>query len=262
MEAQDMRWIPSANIASQQCDDKTDCSQNLVCYSLTYMPTKSGVLTSYTTGFTLNCSEGTTAIVYNASCTMTDKSEQVSACEEAGKLLLLCSGNTGELAVNARKRVVLHQVCVQTSGSTSALVFEPNEIVGLTASLDNEQTGPFTERMLGDKFYVPSNYSVCNGGTVPNGPEGTIGVVRGGEGEVSLELFPNPVVNNLQVRVILPVEKAVFNVLDVNGRVLVTRVGNTGIVNQLDVSALPSGTYFLAVGEDRSELTKKFVIVR
>jgi len=78
-------------------------------------------------------------------------------------------------------------------------------------------------------------------------------------------IYPNPVTNILNVKIVSSANNQVkLLVTDVSGKLLqnkTTRVGNAETIVQLDVSNLPSGTYFLKIicDEGCENGVKKFV---
>ena len=68
----------------------------------------------------------------------------------------------------------------------------------------------------------------------------------------NIELFPNPAANFIELNFGEMNEGLVeVTILDLAGNVVVTQTSNSSITN-LDVSKLPSGTYFCAVSGDLS----------
>ena len=138
MDAQNMTWLPSDYISYGGCENLTDCDQNIVCYKLQYTPQTSGVLTSYTTGFFADCQDGETSLLENTSCFMPDNSRQLEACQQVGKILMNCSGNSGSgstCRLEAGVAVILHQVCFQVKDGNHVVITE-DETTDLTTSLD------------------------------------------------------------------------------------------------------------------------------
>ena len=62
------------------CLSGTDCCDDIICYGLEYTPGVTGDLTSYTTGFFIECLGGMVPVISNASCIMTDNSFLVNEC--------------------------------------------------------------------------------------------------------------------------------------------------------------------------------------
>lgn len=264
LTAQQMRWEPSADLPEMSKLDETDCHQNIVCYTLLYTPKNSGVLTSYTTGFQVDCDDEATAIVSNASVSMNDNSRQQIACASAGKILLHASGNTGDLRVKATRSLPLHQICVQTKVRGNDLAFKADEVVGLTTSLDRTNELPVTEKPVFVTFKLKRNSVLCDGNLPdqPNGGFGVDGIENPTDERVHIELMPNPVVNNLHIKVTMQAPEMVLNIFDSAGRLVLTGKKQTGVFHKLDVSDFPAGTYYASFDKDRPELTKKFIVSR
>jgi hypothetical protein len=262
--AQQMRWEPSSDLPEMTKFDQTDCHQNIICYTLLYTPANTGILTSYTTGFQVDCDDEATAVVSNASVTMNDNSRQQIACESAGKILLHASGNTGDLQVKATRSLPLHQICVQTKVRGNDLAFNADEVVGLTTSLDRTNELPVTERPAFVSFKLKRNSVICDGSlpNQPNGGFGVDGIDNLDDDRIQIELMPNPVVNNLRIKIIMEAPETVFNIFDSAGRLVLSGKKRTGVFHNLDVSDFPAGTYYASFDKDRPELTKKFIVSR
>jgi hypothetical protein len=264
LTAQQMRWEPSADLPEMAELDQTDCHQNIVCYTLLYTPENTGVLTSYTTGFQVDCDDEGTSIISNASFTMVDNSRQQIACASAGKILLHASGNTGDVQVKAARSLPLHQICVQTKARGNDLVFKADEVVSLTTSLDRPNALPVTEKPVFVDFHLKRNSVICDG-SLPNYPNGDFGAdgnaLPDGD-QIQVALMPNPVSDNLRVRIIMEAPETVMNIFDSAGRLVLTGKKRTGVFHNFDVSEFPAGTYYVAFDNDRPELTKKFIVFR
>lgn len=139
IQAQTMRWIPSAGIAAAgQCVDQSTKSGLTRCYVLEYTPNVTGVLTSYTTGFLVSCTSLGSAIAKNQSCAMTPNNNVVNGCGSLGKVLMNSSGNSGTFTNNQIKAgvpVILHQVCL-TIPTGESVVIEEDPVTDLTTSVD------------------------------------------------------------------------------------------------------------------------------
>ncbi|MDF1698609.1 MAG: T9SS type A sorting domain-containing protein [Saprospiraceae bacterium] len=159
--AQEMRWIPSKYIKQQQDVDVTNCEENLVCYTLQYIPNHTGMLTSYTTGFVMDCDEGFNAVKLNSSNSLNDHSQEIIGCEQFGKIMMHCSGNDGKLNVEKGVPVYLHQICIQTQNKTNDLMIRKSELAGLTASLNLDNNTPITEFISYRPYQVLNNFVHC-----------------------------------------------------------------------------------------------------
>jgi len=141
----EMRWVlMSGNTTSGSCSSATNCQSGTICIGLQYTPGVTGTLTSYTTGFFVNCFNGNNPILYNASCVMIDNSETFEDCAGSGILLMNSSGNAGTLAVKKHVPVILHQVCLQL-GSGGSILFDEDEGTDLTTSVELQGGGLFSE---------------------------------------------------------------------------------------------------------------------
>jgi hypothetical protein len=105
------------------CNFEGSCCDNILCYAIRYTPGYSGTLTSYTTGFFVNCVGGLSPIVYNQSCVMTDNSFEAGACS-GGVILFNSSGNEGALPITVGVPVILHRLCFMVPPGTSLTIIE------------------------------------------------------------------------------------------------------------------------------------------
>jgi len=259
IKAQEMRWVPTADLNGKlACSDATDCTRNIVCYSLAYLPAVSGKLTSYTAGFRVDCDGGETSIVKNEACSMADNSRQVVACGEVGELQLLSCGNTGDVSVTAGKAVYLHQICLQTQRKGPGIRIAADPLMGVTTSIDLAEGVAVTETPGFAKSYFQRNRLICQNGTA-EGLE--LGKDLDSE-RLTLSLSPNPAIDWLQVVVDVPSEDVNLRIMDSQGCLVLQQLGPGQRRETLNVSRLPAGTYYLSVGEEYPSLSRKFVIVR
>ncbi|MEL7161701.1 MAG: T9SS type A sorting domain-containing protein [Bacteroidota bacterium] len=264
LKSQQMAWVPGNVVDNPAYTDGTDCSQNVVCYALAYTPAQFGVLTSYTTNFIVDCDHGASAVVGNRSLVMTDNSKEELACAEAGVMLLQSSGNTGTFRVKRGQTYYLHEICVQTARRGQELTFSADDVGSLTTSLDVPGSEAVTEVPSFAKYLMKRNTQFCDALQAPDFEPGT---ERGNPSpldteELSLELAPNPAVNEIRVSVLVPEERTELSILDAQGRTVQSRIVTTRTRELINVSQLPSGVYFLSVGPDYPELTRRFVINR
>jgi hypothetical protein len=136
------------------CLSGTDCCDDIICYGLEYTPAVSGDLTSYTTGFFIECLSGMVPVISNSSCTMTDQSFLINECMLHDSILFNSSGHNGALAVTSGVPVVLHQVCFSLSAGQSIMISE-DPVTDLTASIDLTGGG-FTDEF---PLYTPTTVS-------------------------------------------------------------------------------------------------------
>ncbi len=134
--APEMRWVymPPGTM-SGSCVSGSDCSTGTICFTLQYTPGVTGILTSYTTGFFVNCYNGADPVVSNESCVMVDNSGVQEDCGGSGLILMNSSGNTGNLMITKNIPVVLHQICLQL-GAGGSVVLDEDEATDLTASVE------------------------------------------------------------------------------------------------------------------------------
>lgn len=136
------------------CLSGTDCCDDIICYGLEYTPGVTGDLTSYTTGFFIECLGGMVPVISNASCSMTDYSALINECMLHDSILFNSSGQDGAFPVTSGVPVILHQVCFSLSAGQSILISE-DPITDLTASIDLTGGG-FTDEF---PSYTPTTVS-------------------------------------------------------------------------------------------------------
>lgn len=263
-DAQQMQWVPGDQVNDPDYADGTNCTQNILCYALAYTPSQTGVLTSYTTGFLVDCDNGRSTIVSNKSLVMTNNSAQQEACAEAGVLLLQSSGNTGAITVKNGRTTYLHEICLQTSGKTTEIHFEMDLLGGLTTSLDIHDRPALTERPEFTPFLFKRARAACL-----NTPNSVFSWDEAGIAEEpsephygSFTLFPNPAVTEVQVRFDHVAEQVNFSLLDASGRELRSWKAATGTSHRVDVSKLPAGFYHLKASTEEETFTRKLIVRR
>ena len=139
LQAQTMRLVPvEAGKPTGGCPVESDKLGQTQCYMLEYTPALSGVLTSYTAGFFVSCTSLGSPIAKNRSCSMSSNPRMVNGCSSVGKVLVSCSGNTGNSVnnkIDAGVPVILHQVCFTVPFGES-ITIEEDPITDLTTSID------------------------------------------------------------------------------------------------------------------------------
>lgn len=142
LSAQSMKWIELKK--EEHCVDHRDKENNIYCLGLEYTPAATGILSSYTTGFFINCTDGNSPITFNQSCLLKDNSQILNGCEEAGKILLNASANSGEVGKNKIEKgipIVLHQVCFEVLDKAT-IDIQKDDVTGVTTAIitdDNNQ---------------------------------------------------------------------------------------------------------------------------
>jgi hypothetical protein len=161
--AQTVDWVYlEAAAVTDNCTSNTNCATGEICFGISYTPSVSGRVTSYTFGFVADCPGGSLPGIVASSCTMTDNTDIINACAtSASRFLLTASGNNGNIQVVAGTPVILHQVCLPLAGGTS-IEFEEEPVTDLTLSIDLAGSGdPFTEFPSFANFVA--NTSNCSG---------------------------------------------------------------------------------------------------
>ncbi len=141
--AQQMEWtFMHPDSSYENCDNNTDAEANMLCYALRYTAAESGQLANYTTGFFINCIDGENPILSNSSCLISDNSTEINGCDEASKILMNCSGNSGAVEIIQNIPVLLHMVCFELTPGNQ-LEISTDEITGLTVSLISRNDGNY-----------------------------------------------------------------------------------------------------------------------
>lgn len=263
LDAQQMQWVPGDQVNDSSYTDGTNCAENVLCYALAYTPAQTGVLTSYTTNFLVDCDSGNSAVVNNTSLVMTDNSAQHGACAEYGKLLMHSSGNSGTITVKAGRTTFLHEICLQTTTKTTALRFESDQIGGMTTSLDVRDQPAVTERPVFAPFLFKRDRAACDDtpasvfSDVDLDTPTAASLERDGSG---LTISPNPATTEISVRFAHAAATADFRILDATGKEVRTWTAATDTRLTVNIAGLPAGLYYLSAHAEEESLTEKFVI--
>lgn len=139
------QWVLlDENEVHGSCLSETDCCAGIICYGLEYTPGVTGEVTTYTTGFFVDCLSGMTPVVSNGSCVMTDNSFAIDECSATDSLLFNASAYDGSLAITSGVPVILHQVCFSLQPGESIIVSE-DVITDLSLSIDLDGGGHIDE---------------------------------------------------------------------------------------------------------------------
>lgn len=151
-----MRWALLQDnelhgISPYTCTSQSDCNNDIICYGLEYTPLFTGSLTSYTTGFFMDCNGGTNPVISNMSCVMNDNSQTLDFCSIVDSILFNSSGNSGGLPITIGVPVILHQVCFSIP-STGNMIITKDNTTGLSTSVDLPGGDFATDNIM---FYTP-----------------------------------------------------------------------------------------------------------
>jgi hypothetical protein len=140
VHAQTMRWVPyQPGMVTGPCAQGIPSGKDArTCYVLEYTPAVSGVLTSYTTGFFIDCGNLGPTVDRNVSCAMQSSIRLQNACATQGVYLLGSSGQGGSASGNPVEAGVpeyLHLVCFSLKEGESITIRE-DEMTDLTTSID------------------------------------------------------------------------------------------------------------------------------
>jgi hypothetical protein len=251
--AQNVRWIPSSE-TDTGCAMQTDCKTNTLCYSLEYTPETSGILTSYTTGFFADCKYKKAHVIYNQSCTIEDNSRVIDACTTYGKMLLNCSGNTGNISVETDQPIILHQVCFDMD-TKDEVNLELDPITGVTVSIDIS-TSKFTTSYPKYETYSISTRNVDS----PCDPEAESSFeLDSGEG---LIVFPNPSTGLVKFFFEDGGSEAQLTITSSLNQSLATKKIECGKEYKMDLTHFNPGTYIAHVKGENSTLSSKFILIK
>ncbi|MDQ3016779.1 MAG: T9SS type A sorting domain-containing protein [Bacteroidota bacterium] len=149
-----MRWVLLNEFSTNgACISTSDCGANMICYGLEYTPLYTGVMSSYTSIFFMDCNAGVNPIVTNSTCVMSDMSGFLDFCVVADSISMFCSANSGNIRIGSGVSLIIHQACftVPTNGNlniTKDITFQGNPI---TVGVDSAGAG-------GSEIDVVNNY--------------------------------------------------------------------------------------------------------
>lgn len=253
MTAQQLKWIPSEDV-SLGCEMKTDCVTNTLCYSMEYTPEASGILTSYTTGFLTDCLGSESNLIHNQSCVINDNSRLIDACAEHNKMLLNCSGNTGQMVVVENEPVILHQLCFQMD-VRDEVELEVDLVTGITISLD------IAKDVYKTSAPVVGNYEISTRAidSPCDDQEETYLLPDDGMG---LHVFPNPSAGILKVVFDDGGSTASLVITATTNQRVMSQQIRCGEVTKIDLQHLNPGSYIAVVQGEKEKISKQFIIIR
>jgi hypothetical protein len=150
-----------------------------------------------------------------------------------------------------------YDLTVVNSAGTQLAISQNGGTTGETISR-TYTAGTYYARVYG--FNNANSASVCYTLKVQLGTATLTGIngnVSGSKG--LLKVYPNPVSNILNVSVLgdLSGQKTNLQIIDMAGRILVTKNSN-GTLESIDISTLPKGVYMLRATNGVKEITSKF----
>jgi hypothetical protein len=118
---------------------------------------------------------------------------------------------------------------------------------------------------LNDTLYIGGGFIIVNidtiwnmakwtGGTYIDTCSSTIGIEENENQLHSITIYPNPATNTLYINGLSGINTA--EVYDISGKLLLSRQLNT---NQIDISALAKGLYFVKLSAEEGSVVRKFV---
>jgi ELWxxDGT repeat protein len=121
----------------------------------------------------------------------------------------------------------------------------------------------FDFKMFGNKVVVPANFNSAGRELWFYEAEAVASAIADVKEQVEVSLFPNPVANQLTVRMgVMQSEAITVRVIDMQGRLLMERTLKSE-TSTLDVSTLAAGNYCLSLGlSDKTTISKKFTIAK
>ncbi|MEP6645498.1 MAG: T9SS type A sorting domain-containing protein [Saprospiraceae bacterium] len=150
-----MEWILlPAGSSNGSCSSSSDCTNDILCYGLEYTPLFTGNMTSYTTGFFVDCFNGSNPIISNVTCTnLGNNSFGFPLCSQINKTLFNSSANTGFVPVIKGVPQIIHQVCFVIPSTGILNVTRDNLMGALSASIDSTGGGGFESDTI--THYIP-----------------------------------------------------------------------------------------------------------
>jgi len=154
----EMRWVLLGVAGGQNgtCTSQTNCLNNIICFGLQYTPNLTGTMTSYTTGWLIDCyNNGADPVTSNASCVLANNSWKQDSCAPLGLVQWNFLGATpGAPLVQQGVPKIIHQVCfaIPNSGSVALDDFPPGS--ALTTSIDVSSTIHLSEA----PSYIPFSF--------------------------------------------------------------------------------------------------------
>ena len=252
LNAQEVKWIPSSE-TDDGCSMVTDCKTRTLCFSLELDPAETGILTSYTTGFFTSCLDGNINVLHNQSCVIKDNSQVTEACAQFDKVLLNCSGNTGNLAVTKGEKVILHQICFEMDIEED-VIMEEDPVMGITISYDLSVNKFSTSLPKYDSFIASTRKS-----KTPCDQEEPISLQTQNS---QLHLYPNPTAGGLKVFFNDGGKNAKLNILSAENKRVLSENINCNEELDFNLEHLNPGTYIVKVkGQNKTE-SKKFIILK
>lgn len=252
LNAQEVKWIPSSE-TDDGCSMVTDCKTNTLCFSLELDPTETGTLTSYTTGFLTSCLNGSINVLHNQSCVINDNSMMTEACAQFDRVLLNCSGNTGNLAVTQGQKVILHQICFEMD-IEEEVVMEEDPVMGITISYDLSANEFATSVPKFDSVIA----STRRAQTPCDEKESTSLDTHSSQ----LQVYPNPTAGGLKVFFNDGGKNAALSILSTDNRRVLSENIRCNRELDFDLEYLKPGTYIVNVkGQNKTE-SKKFIILK
>lgn len=116
LPAPSMEWVllDENGVVNGSCVSHSDCSNNILCYGLRYVPNHTGILTTYTTGFLINCTSTGNPVIdtSNRSCIMNQGASGTdNQCIASGQVLMNSSASGPDYPITQNVPVIIHQVC-------------------------------------------------------------------------------------------------------------------------------------------------------
>jgi PKD repeat protein len=146
-------------------------------------------------------------------------------------------------------------ITLDVTGGTGALSYEWSN--GAT-------TADISGLAAGDYTVVVKDENDCTKEFGPYTVENSTVSVKDLEFVNSLQLYPNPAFENVNLSVELTeVMNTQMRIIDVNGKVISKQTFNQkNIYIQIDLSNIPSGVYYIEFGSENTKSLEKFVVIR
>ena len=168
---------------------------------------------------------------------------------------------TEETVSGQARRVLNMRVMAPNCSAMDGQIIKVIEGIGVDATLLEGYQGPFIHRMLDCFVPDPFNLFICHSDTNLNYPEGVnceqVTSVIEINNDLAFDIFPNPTSGSLQIDNKVGSEIQQIELFNAAGKFI---INNTVTNNQIDVSFLKEGIYFLKVHFDNEQIgMKRFV---
>ncbi len=112
-----------------------------------------------------------------------------------------------------------------------------------------------TDKMIGEAYYRITYQSLSDLNTVSN----VVNVIY--ESDVTVELYPNPAIDYINLRVDSKDEIVTYKIFDSNGLLRANSKVKSNELHKLDVSSFGSGVYNITIETKENFVSRKFIVI-